>query len=192
VSDVKALFAEVVAALGRRGNATYRLQLGASLGFDQVAALAPYLEALGISDAYLSPCFKCGPGSSHGYDVTDHNAFNPELGSAAGFDRMATLHKSLIVAAPPRWRTRTLARAGPLSWISPACSPDGRTVAAAAGPNREDVPFGREARSIWLVRLDGRVRTRLTPPPPRGESRRVENGNAAEAIVEFLAEKRVL
>ena len=33
----------------------------------------------------------------------------------------------------------------------------------------------------------------LAPPPARGESRRVEDdGNAAEAIVEFLAEKRVL
>src|SRR6266404_3924233 len=57
--------------------------------FDGVAALGPYLEALGISEVYLSPCFRCGPGSSHGYDVTDHNAFNPELGSAATFDRMA-------------------------------------------------------------------------------------------------------
>ncbi|MBV8397052.1 MAG: electron transfer flavoprotein subunit beta/FixA family protein [Actinobacteria bacterium] len=33
----------------------------------------------------------------------------------------------------------------------------------------------------------------LTPPPARGESRRIEDdGNAAEAIVEFLAEKRLL
>jgi electron transfer flavoprotein beta subunit len=33
----------------------------------------------------------------------------------------------------------------------------------------------------------------LNPPPPRGDSRRVEDdGNAAEAIVEFLAEKRLL
>ena len=33
----------------------------------------------------------------------------------------------------------------------------------------------------------------LGPPPPRGESRRIEDdGNAAEAIVEFLAEKRLL
>jgi (1->4)-alpha-D-glucan 1-alpha-D-glucosylmutase len=67
----------------------YRLQLGGALGFDAVAALAPYLDALGVSDADLSPCFRCGPGSSHGYDVTDHNAFNPEVGSAATFDRMA-------------------------------------------------------------------------------------------------------
>src|SRR6185437_15869287 len=33
----------------------------------------------------------------------------------------------------------------------------------------------------------------LAPPPPRGEGRRIEDdGTAAEAIVEFLAEKRLL
>jgi hypothetical protein len=33
----------------------------------------------------------------------------------------------------------------------------------------------------------------LSPPPPRGDSRKVEDdGNAAEAIVDFLAEKRLL
>ncbi|HYB43778.1 MAG TPA: malto-oligosyltrehalose synthase [Candidatus Methylomirabilis sp.] len=88
--DVSVLLQQVAAAMGHVRQATYRLQLGAALGFDGVAALAPYLESLGISDAYLSPCFRCGPGSSHGYDVTDHNAFNPEVGSTASFDRMAT------------------------------------------------------------------------------------------------------
>ena len=87
--DTKSLLAEAMARLGRPRSATYRFQLGSALGFDQVAALVPYLEALGVTDAYLSPCFKCGPGSSHGYDVTDHNAFNPEIGSQATFDRMA-------------------------------------------------------------------------------------------------------
>ena len=89
MTDVTALFSSIVAALARRRTATYRLQLGPALGFGSVEALAPYLEALGVSEAYLSPCFKSGPGSSHGYDVTDHNAFNPELGSEAGFDRMS-------------------------------------------------------------------------------------------------------
>jgi (1->4)-alpha-D-glucan 1-alpha-D-glucosylmutase len=89
MTDADALFQQAAAALRRERRATYRLQLGSALGFDEVAALVPYLEALGISDAYLSPCFRCGPGSSHGYDVTDHNAFNPELGSAATFDGMA-------------------------------------------------------------------------------------------------------
>jgi electron transfer flavoprotein beta subunit len=33
----------------------------------------------------------------------------------------------------------------------------------------------------------------LGPPPARGESRRIDgDGNAAEAIVEFLAEKRLV
>jgi hypothetical protein len=35
--------------------------------------------------------------------------------------------------------------------------------------------------------------TALAPPPPRGEARRIEDdGSAAEQIVEFLAEKRLL
>jgi hypothetical protein len=33
----------------------------------------------------------------------------------------------------------------------------------------------------------------LSEPPPRGDTRKIEdNGNAAEQIVEFLAEKRLL
>ena len=87
--DAGVLYQQAVAALRRDRRATYRLQLGSPLGFEAVAGLGEYLDALGISDVYLSPCFRCGPGSSHGYDVTDHNAFNPELGSAADFDRMA-------------------------------------------------------------------------------------------------------
>src|SRR5262245_9512785 len=69
--------------------ATYRLQLGPCLGFDEVAEIADYLGALGISHAYLSPCFKASPGSLHGYDVTDHGALNPELGTSESFARMS-------------------------------------------------------------------------------------------------------
>ena len=87
--EVGVLFQQAAAALRRERHATYRLQLGSAHGFDAVASLGPYLDALGVSDAYLSPCFRCGPGSSHGYDVTDHNAFNPEIGGAAAFDHMA-------------------------------------------------------------------------------------------------------
>ena len=52
--------------------ATYRLQLRASFGFNQAAAVAPYLGQLGVSHVYLSPIFKARPGSVHGYDITDH------------------------------------------------------------------------------------------------------------------------
>jgi (1->4)-alpha-D-glucan 1-alpha-D-glucosylmutase len=64
--------------------ATYRLQLNAGFGFEAAAALAPYLEALGVSHVYASPYLRAMPGSAHGYDVVDPTQVNPELGGAEG------------------------------------------------------------------------------------------------------------
>jgi (1->4)-alpha-D-glucan 1-alpha-D-glucosylmutase len=69
--------------------ATYRLQLTGDFGFDDAVALVPYLRALGISHLYASPFLKARAGSTHGYDVVDHNAFNPELGGADAFARLS-------------------------------------------------------------------------------------------------------
>jgi Maltooligosyl trehalose synthase len=69
--------------------ATYRLQLTADFDFDAVAALAPYLKALGVSHVYASPITQARPGSTHGYDVIDHNRLNPELGGEEGFARLS-------------------------------------------------------------------------------------------------------
>lgn len=66
--------------------ATYRLQLHREFGFRQAADLVPYLQELGISHCYTSPYLKARPGSTHGYDIVDHGALNPELGSRADFD----------------------------------------------------------------------------------------------------------
>ncbi len=68
--------------------ATYRLQLGDRLGFADVEALLPYLDRLGISHVYLSPCLKSRSGSSHGYDIIDHTAFDPTIGTAEEYDRL--------------------------------------------------------------------------------------------------------
>jgi (1->4)-alpha-D-glucan 1-alpha-D-glucosylmutase len=68
--------------------ATYRLQLHAGFRFNDAAAIAPYLSRLGVSHVYLSPIFKARPGSVHGYDVTDHNQLNPELGTENDFTAM--------------------------------------------------------------------------------------------------------
>ncbi len=68
--------------------ATYRLQFHKEFGFDRATALAPYLARLGISHVYASPYLKARPGSTHGYDIVDHDALNPELGDGAAFDRM--------------------------------------------------------------------------------------------------------
>ena len=69
--------------------ATARLQLHAGFTFEDAAAQADYYEALGVSHLYLSPIFSARPGSTHGYDVTDFRAINPELGGEAGFYRLA-------------------------------------------------------------------------------------------------------
>ena len=74
--------------------ATYRLQLNHNFTFAQATEIVPYLAALGISHCYISPCLKARAGSMHGYDIVDHNAFNPEIGSAEEFDRFVTaLHE---------------------------------------------------------------------------------------------------
>ncbi len=69
----------------RRLRATYRLQLGPDLGFADAVALLPHLEELGVSHLYLSPILAAVPGSTHGYDVVDHERINPELGGDVGW-----------------------------------------------------------------------------------------------------------
>jgi (1->4)-alpha-D-glucan 1-alpha-D-glucosylmutase len=64
---------------------TYRLQLRKDFGFEKAADIAPYLARLGVSHLYASPWLKARPGSTHGYDIVDHHALNPELGSQAEF-----------------------------------------------------------------------------------------------------------
>ncbi len=65
--------------------ATYRLQLHKDFTFADAEAIVPYLDRLGISHAYLSPVTTATKGSTHGYDVVDPTAINPELGGEAGF-----------------------------------------------------------------------------------------------------------
>jgi (1->4)-alpha-D-glucan 1-alpha-D-glucosylmutase len=74
--------------------ATYRLQLTAAFGFDAAAAIVPYLKALGITHLYASPFLKARSGSTHGYDIIDHNALNPELGGDDAFERLSAALKA--------------------------------------------------------------------------------------------------
>ena len=63
--------------------ATYRIQFHAGFRFADARKLVPYLADLGVSHLYASPFLKARPGSMHGYDVIDHNAVNPEIGTEA-------------------------------------------------------------------------------------------------------------
>ncbi|HEX4882529.1 MAG TPA: 4-alpha-glucanotransferase, partial [Casimicrobiaceae bacterium] len=67
---------------------TYRLQLHREFTFRDVEALVPYFAALGVTHLYLSPYLRARPGSRHGYDVVDHAALNPEIGTGDDFERM--------------------------------------------------------------------------------------------------------
>lgn len=69
---------------------TYRLQLHAAFTFADARNVVDYLSRLGISDCYLSPIFASRPGSMHGYDVTQHNRFDPGLGGRTEYEQLAT------------------------------------------------------------------------------------------------------
>jgi (1->4)-alpha-D-glucan 1-alpha-D-glucosylmutase len=77
------LAAQTLQALAARPRpeATYRLQFHAGFTFREAIELTPYLHELGITHCYASPFLKARPGSRHGYDITDHNLLNPEIGS---------------------------------------------------------------------------------------------------------------
>ena len=68
--------------------ATYRIQLNSGFTFKDATAIVPYLAELGISHLYCSPYFRARAGSTHGYDVVDHNSFNPEIGDRDDFERL--------------------------------------------------------------------------------------------------------
>ena len=73
---------------------TYRVQLRPraedhpGFGFDDAAAVVPYLADLGVTHLYCSPYLQAAPGSAHGYDVVDHGRLNAELGGEEAFERM--------------------------------------------------------------------------------------------------------
>ncbi len=73
---------------------TYRLQFNRDFTFAQATEIVPYLAALGVSHCYASPFLRARPGSTHGYDIIDHNKLNPEIGSDEEFERfVAALHE---------------------------------------------------------------------------------------------------
>lgn len=71
--------------------ATARLQLHARFTLDDACAQVPYYARLGISHLYVSPLSAARPGSTHGYDVTDHGMVNPELGGEAALRQLVAV-----------------------------------------------------------------------------------------------------
>jgi (1->4)-alpha-D-glucan 1-alpha-D-glucosylmutase len=100
-------------------SSTYRLQIHAGFTLDAARGIVPYLQRLGIGAVYTSPYFAAEAGSTHGYDVTNHNLINPEVGGveahtaftdairAAGLQHIVDFvpnHMGISTATNPWWR----------------------------------------------------------------------------------------
>jgi (1->4)-alpha-D-glucan 1-alpha-D-glucosylmutase len=81
--------------------ATYRLQLGPGMRFDDVRALVPYLRSLGVSHLYLSPSLQARSGSTHGYDVVDPTRVSESLGGEEGLRALAGEGLGIILDIVP-------------------------------------------------------------------------------------------
>ncbi len=81
--------------------ATYRLQLGPGMRFDDVRALVPYLRSLGVSHLYLSPSLQARSGSTHGYDVVDPTRVSQSLGGEEGLRALAGEGLGIILDIVP-------------------------------------------------------------------------------------------
>ena len=75
-------------------NATYRLQLTPDFTFGEVEQLLPYFDKLGVSHLYLSPITEARLGSTHGYDVIDHNRVREAFGGREGLDALMAAAKT--------------------------------------------------------------------------------------------------
>ncbi len=98
---------------------TYRLQVHGKFPLGAARDIVPYLQRLGIGAVYTSPYFTAEAGSTHGYDVHNHNEINPELGGAeahtaftdavlqAGLQHVVDFvpnHMGIGTATNPWWR----------------------------------------------------------------------------------------
>ena len=155
----------------RTPSATYRVQLTPEFGFDDLAAIAPYLAALGITHVYCSPYLQAAKGSTHGYDVVDPTRVNEELGGEPARRRMVEAlaqsglgqvldvvpNHMAIGGRANRWWWDVLenGRASPYSgyfdvdWNPPEAKLRNRILMAVLGDH-----YGRvlEARQIRVVR----------------------------------------
>lgn len=167
--------------------ATYRLQFHAGFRFADAERIAPYLAELGVSHVYASPYLKARAGSTHGYDVVDHNALNPELGDEAEFDRLCTTLEGVglaqlldivpnhmgVLGSDNAWWLDVLEH-GPASphaqtfdidWESPAAGSPGKVLVPLLGGSYGEVlergelklAFDAEAGSFHVAYYDHRL-----------------------------------
>ncbi|OII70484.1 malto-oligosyltrehalose synthase [Streptomyces sp. CC77] len=99
-------------------SSTYRLQLQPEFPFAAAAGAVPYLASLGVTHLHLSPVLEAVPGSTHGYDVTDHGRVREELGGEEGLRALAATARDhglgLVVDLVPNHMAAALPHNRPL------------------------------------------------------------------------------
>ena len=132
--------------------ATYRFQVHGGFTFDHAAEQASYLDALGVSHAYLSPVLQPAAGSTHGYDVVNHDVVNEEAGGGTELARLS--------------RTLSLYGLGVIVDVVPNVDilPD-VVVPSVVLPNVDVIP-NVDVLPIGTKVVAGTVNMGLTPPGP--------------------------
>jgi hypothetical protein len=74
-----------------------------------------------------------------------------------------TVGKQILLTGPPGWRFRNLTNDFTRSWMWPACSPDGRWLAATDSFNQTESGNRTIPRALWVLATDGSSRRLLVP-----------------------------
>src|SRR5262249_51706362 len=88
ISDLLATVDQTIETIRYFPESTYRWQFHAGFTFQDALRIVPYLHDLGITHCYASPLLQARPGSMHGYDITNYQTYNPELGTAADYEAL--------------------------------------------------------------------------------------------------------
>jgi (1->4)-alpha-D-glucan 1-alpha-D-glucosylmutase len=195
--------------------ATYRLQLHGGFGFEAVAAISGYLDALGVSDVYLSPCLAAEAGSRHGYNLIAHDRINPELGGEEGLYALSrvlrargmgaildTVPNHMGIATSENLWWNDVLENGPsalhaehfdIDWRPPKRALRDKVLLPILGAQygevleRAELQLAREGGAFWL-----RYFTRRLPLAPRSSAVLLERAIARVSLPEEGAELQEL
>jgi hypothetical protein len=99
--------------------------------------------------------------------VLPHPDFLASCGSrialSAGAGQEMSEGKQIVLTGPPDWAFHDLTDDFTRSWFWPACSPDGRWVAATDSYNQKESANHTIPRALWLLASDGSSRRLLVP-----------------------------